>query len=50
MAKKISKAQGRKRLKEIHAKMFKLLGAGYVSMKDFDSVNKIIEFRTRQLK
>ena len=50
MAKKISKAQGRKRLKEIHAKMFKLLGAGYVSMKDVENIRKIVKMRTNQLK
>lgn len=50
MAKKLTKAQGRKRLAEIRSKTFALLGAGYVSTKDMDSIDRIVKTRTNQLK
>jgi len=50
MAKKLTKAAGRRRLGEIRAKAFKLLGNGYISMKDFETISKITDTRSRQLK
>ncbi len=50
MAKKLTKAAGRRRLAEVNAKMFKLYESGYVSLKDVDSVAKIVKMRTSQLK
>jgi hypothetical protein len=50
MAKKITKAAGRRRLAEIKAKMFKLYESGYVSLKDVDNVSKIVKMRSSQLK
>jgi len=47
---KMTKAQGRRRLKEIDGKMLKLFGAGYVSMKDVENVKRIVKTRTNQLK
>ena len=39
---KMTKAQGRRRLAEMQSKAFKLLGAGYISMKDYEAVRKIV--------
>jgi len=50
MPKKMTKAQGRKRLKEIDGKMMALFASGYVSMKDVESVRRIVKTRTNQLK
>lgn len=50
MPRKMTKAQGRKRLKEIRSKMFNLLGAGYISTKDMDAVDRIVKTRSNQLK
>ena len=50
MAKKLTKAQGRRRLKEIDGKMLALFSSGYCSMKDVESVRRIIKTRTNQLK
>jgi len=46
---KLTKTKARRLLKELHSKAFKLLGAGYVSIKDFESIKKISEFRSKQL-
>ena len=50
MGKRLTKAAGRRRLKEISSKMFKLYESGYVSLKDVDSVARIVKTRTSQLK
>jgi len=50
MAKKLTKAAGRRRLKEIESKMFKLYESGYVSLKDVEAVKKIVRTRSNQLK
>ena len=50
MAKKMTKAQGKRRLNEIRSKMFKLYESGYVSMKDMDNVDRIVKTRMKQLK
>jgi hypothetical protein len=47
---KMSKAQGRKRLKEIVEKGRKLFMAGYISMKDMEAFERIAKMRTNQLK
>ena len=47
---KMTKAQGRRRLKEIESKMARLYMAGFCSMKDFENVKKIVKTRTAQLK
>jgi len=50
MPKKMTKAAGRRRLKEISSKSFKLLGEGYISMKDYESIMRICKSRANQLK
>ena len=50
MPKKLTKAQGRRRLREIEGKMLALFSSGYVSMKDVENVRRIIKTRTNQLK
>lgn len=50
MGKRLTKAAGRRRLSEISSKMFKLYESGYVSLKDVDSVARIVKTRTSQLK
>jgi hypothetical protein len=50
MAKKMTKAAGRRRLAEIDSKMMNLYASGYVSMKDIESVRRIVKSRTTQLK
>tara|TARA_R110000824_G_scaffold345171_1_gene531838 strand:- start:494 stop:646 length:153 start_codon:yes stop_codon:yes gene_type:complete len=50
MPKKMTKAAGRRRLAEIDAKMMNLYASGYVSMKDIESVRRIVKSRTTQLK
>ena len=47
---KMTKAQGRKRLKEIVSKARKLYMVGYISMKDMDNIERIAKTRTNQLK
>lgn len=47
---KMTKAQGRRRLMEMKSKAFKVFGAGYMSMKDYEAVCKIVDLRSRQLK
>jgi hypothetical protein len=34
----------------MEAKAFRLLGAGYISLKDFEAVQKIVKTRSNQLK
>lgn len=50
MAKKMTKAAGRRRLNEIKSKMFKLYESGYVSLRDVEAVSKIVKTRSNQLK
>ena len=50
MVKKMTKAAGRRRLKEIESKMFRLYESGYVSLKDVEAVKKIAKLRSGQLK
>lgn len=47
---KMTKAQGRRRLTEMQSKAFRLMGAGYISLKDFEAVQKICKARSNQLK
>ena len=47
---KMTKAQGRKRLAEMESKAFKLLGAGYISLKDFKAVQSLVRTRSHLLK
>ena len=47
---KMTKAQGRRRLVEMESKAFRLLGAGYISLKDFEAVQRIVKTRSNQLK
>jgi|TARA_R110002126_G_C10168941_1_gene473620 hypothetical protein len=47
---KMTKAQGRRRLTEMQSKAFRLMGAGYISLKDFETVQKIVKSRSNQLK
>ena len=46
---KMTKAQGRRRLREMESKAFKLLGAGYISINDYEAVRKIVAMRSRQI-
>jgi hypothetical protein len=48
--KKMTKAAGRRRLKEIESKMFKLYESGYVSLRDVEAIKKIVKTRSNQLK
>jgi len=50
MVKKLTKAQGRKRLDEIRSKAFRLYGNRYISAKDYENISKIVTMRTNQLK
>jgi hypothetical protein len=50
MAKKMTKAQGRRRLNEIKAKIFKVYEAGFCSLKDVENVSKIVKTRSNQLR
>tara|TARA_Y100001963_G_C6488810_1_gene312456 strand:- start:367 stop:516 length:150 start_codon:yes stop_codon:yes gene_type:complete len=47
---KLTKAKGRKRLKEIESKIFKLYEAGFCSLKDVEAIKKIVKTRSNQLK
>jgi hypothetical protein len=47
---KMTKAQGRKRLKEMVGKAKNLFLAGYISTKDLEAVERIAKLRTNQLK
>jgi len=46
----LTKAQGKRRLLEIKSKAVKLYSAGYISLKDMDSIEKICHKRYNQLK
>ena len=50
MAKKMTKAAGRRRLSEILSKAEKLYISGYISLKDLENMMKIIRMRSNQLK
>jgi hypothetical protein len=47
---KLTKAAGRKRLKEMVGKAKMLFLNGYISTKDLDSIERIAKTRTNQLK
>lgn len=47
---KLTKAQGRRRLKEIVGKAKALFLNGYISTKDLDAIERIAKTRTNQLK
>ena len=47
---KMSKAQGRRRLKEILSKAERLFMVGYISTKDLDAIERITKMREKQLK
>lgn len=47
---KMTKAQGRKRLAEIVSKGRKLYMAGYISIKDMETIERISKSRINQLK
>lgn len=47
---KMTKAQGRRRMGEILGKASKLYFMGYISMKDFEAIRKIMDLRSKQLK
>jgi hypothetical protein len=47
---KMTKAQGRKRLKEMVGKAKNLFLVGYISTKDLEAIEKIAKLRTNQLK
>jgi hypothetical protein len=47
---KMTKAQGRRRLNEMQSKAFRLMGAGYISVKDYETVQRIVKARSNQLK
>jgi len=50
MVHRMTKAQGRRRLGEIHSKAKKLFLRGYISTKDLDAIERIAKTRTKQLK
>jgi hypothetical protein len=50
MAKKMTKAAGRRRFKEIESKIFKLYESGFCSLKDVEAIKKIAKTRSNQLK
>lgn len=50
MAKKLTKAQGRRRLSEILSKSKKLYMASMISTKDLDSIERIVKTRSNQLR
>jgi len=47
---KMTKAAGRRRLREIISKAKKLYMEGYISMKDMDAIQRIADLRSKQLK
>jgi len=47
---KMTKAQGRRRLKEIVGKAKALFMMGYISTKDLETFERIAKMRTNQLK
>lgn len=46
---KLTKAQAKRRLKEIKSKAMKLFENDYISMKDLDVIAKIMKTRSKQL-
>ena len=46
----MTKAAGRRRLAEIVSKAKKLYMVGYISMKDMDTIQRIADMRSKQLK
>ena len=46
----MTKAQGRRRLNEMQSKAYRLMGAGYISIKDYEAIRKIALSRSNQLK
>ena len=47
---KLTKAGGRRRLKEIQSKAKRLYMVGYISMKDMEAIERIVKTRTNQLR
>jgi len=47
---KMSKSQGRKRMAEMLSKSKKLYMVGYISIKDYEALERIVKLRTNQLK
>tara|TARA_B100001758_G_scaffold241058_1_gene247405 strand:+ start:331 stop:480 length:150 start_codon:yes stop_codon:yes gene_type:complete len=47
---KMTKAAGRRRLKEIMSKAKRLFMVGYISTKDLETVERICKMREKQLK
>ncbi len=47
---KMSKSQGRKRMAEMLSKAKKLYMVGYISIKDYEALERIVKLRTNQLK
>lgn len=47
---KMTKAAGKRRLMEIKGKAIRLYSAGYISLKDLDSIERICKMRYNQLK
>ena len=47
---KMSKSQGRKRMAEMLSKAKKLYMVGYISIKDYEAIERIVKLRTNQLK
>jgi hypothetical protein len=46
---KMTKVQAKRRLNEMGAKAGKLFVAGYITMKDYDAIQKIVQFRRNKL-
>jgi len=46
---RMTKAQAKKRLNEMGAKASKLFLDGYIALKDYDAVQKIVQFRRQKL-
>ena len=45
----MTKAQAKRRLGEIGVKAGKLFVAGHISVKDYDAIQKIVQFRRNKL-
>jgi len=45
----MTKAQAKRRLKEINSKMFRLYESGYVSLKEVEAIAKIVKYRTNNI-
>lgn len=50
MPKRLTKAQGKRRLQEIRSKAMRLFESDYISMKDLDAISRITKTRSNQLK